>query len=104
MEVEVLDRSAELSRVTGSNLDPKKYWYVLTKKLNVKSGRTLLQTNCFVDSAMTTIRSIPAAGLKRTNKGCSFNARGNSSRWIREVSKYNPVVDAVNQIALDRTL
>ena len=75
MEVEVLDRSAELSRVTGSNLDPKKYWYVLTKKLNVKSGRTLLQTNCFVDSAMTTICSIPAAGLKRTNKGCSFNAR-----------------------------
>ena len=75
MEAEVFVRSAELFIVTGSNLDPKKYWYVLTKKLNVKSGRTLLQTNCFVDSAMTTICSIPAAGLKRTNKGCSFNAR-----------------------------
>ena len=31
MEAEVFDRSAELSIVTGSNLDPKKYWYVLTK-------------------------------------------------------------------------
>ena len=31
MEAEVFDRSAELSIVTGSSLDPKKYWYVLTK-------------------------------------------------------------------------
>ena len=31
MEAEVFNRSAELSIVTGSNLDPKKYWYVLTK-------------------------------------------------------------------------
>ena len=31
MEAEVVDRSAELSIVTGSNLDPKKSWYVLTK-------------------------------------------------------------------------
>ena len=31
MEVEVFDRSAELSIVTGSNFDPKKSWYVLTK-------------------------------------------------------------------------
>ena len=31
MEAEVFDRSAELSIVTGSNLDPKKSWYVLTK-------------------------------------------------------------------------
>ena len=31
MEAEVFDRSAELSIVTGSNLDPKKYWHVLTK-------------------------------------------------------------------------
>ena len=31
MEAEVFDRSAELSIVTGSNLHPKKYWYVLTK-------------------------------------------------------------------------
>ena len=31
MEAEVFDRSAELFIVTGSNLDPKKYWYVLTK-------------------------------------------------------------------------
>ena len=31
MEAEVFDRSAELSIVTGSNLDPKRYWYVLTK-------------------------------------------------------------------------
>ena len=31
MEAEVFDRSADLSLVTGSNLDPKKYWYVLTK-------------------------------------------------------------------------
>ena len=31
MEAEVFDRSADLSIVTGSNLDPKKYWYVLTK-------------------------------------------------------------------------
>ena len=31
MKAEVFDRSAELSVVTGSNLDPKKYWYVLTK-------------------------------------------------------------------------
>ena len=31
MEAEVFDRSAELSIVTGSNLDPKKYCYVLTK-------------------------------------------------------------------------
>ena len=31
MEAEVFDRSAELSIVTGSNLDLKKYWYVLTK-------------------------------------------------------------------------
>ena len=31
MEAEVFDRSAELFKVTGSNLDPKKYWYVLTK-------------------------------------------------------------------------
>ena len=28
MEAEVFDRSAELSIVTGSNLDPKKYLYV----------------------------------------------------------------------------
>ena len=31
MEAEVFDRSAELSILTGSNLDPKKAWYVLTK-------------------------------------------------------------------------
>ena len=31
MEAEVFDRSAELFIVTGSDLDPKKYWYVLTK-------------------------------------------------------------------------
>ena len=31
MEAEVFVRSAELFVVTGSNLDPKKYWYVLTK-------------------------------------------------------------------------
>ena len=31
METEVFDRSAELSMVTGSNLDLKKYWYVPTK-------------------------------------------------------------------------
>ena len=31
MEAEVFDRSAELSMVTGSNLNLKKYWYVLTK-------------------------------------------------------------------------
>ena len=31
LEAEVFDRSAELSIVTGSNLHPKKYWYVLTK-------------------------------------------------------------------------
>ena len=31
MEAEVFDRLAELSIVTGSNLDPKKYLYVLTK-------------------------------------------------------------------------
>ena len=30
MEAEVFDRSAELSIVTGSNLDPKKYCYGLT--------------------------------------------------------------------------
>ena len=32
MEAEVFDRLAELSIVTGSNLDPKKYLYVLTKR------------------------------------------------------------------------
>ena len=31
MEAEVFDLSAELSIVTGSNVDPKKSWYVLTK-------------------------------------------------------------------------
>ena len=31
MEAEVFDRSAELIIVMGSNVDPKKYWYVLTK-------------------------------------------------------------------------
>ena len=31
MEAEVFDRSAELSIVTGSNLDPEKYWHVQTK-------------------------------------------------------------------------
>ena len=31
MKAEVFDRSAELSVVTGSNLDPEKNWYVLTK-------------------------------------------------------------------------
>ena len=31
MEAEVFDRLAELSRVTGFNLDPKKQWYVLKK-------------------------------------------------------------------------
>ena len=31
MKAEVFDRSAELSIVTGSNLDPDKYWYVRTK-------------------------------------------------------------------------
>ena len=41
------------------------------RKVNVKSGRMLLQrTNCFVDSAMSTIRCVTPAGLKRANKGC----------------------------------
>ena len=31
LETEVFDRSAELSIATGSNLDPKKSWYVLTR-------------------------------------------------------------------------
>ena len=40
MEAEVFDRSAELSMVTGSNLDPKKYCYMLKKNL------TLNQAEC----------------------------------------------------------
>ena len=31
MGAEVFDRLAELSMVTGSNLDLKKHWWVLTK-------------------------------------------------------------------------
>ena len=31
MKAEVFDRSAELSVVTRSNIDPEKNWYVLTK-------------------------------------------------------------------------
>ena len=33
MEAEVFDRSIDrsISMVTGSNLDPKKYWYMLKK-------------------------------------------------------------------------
>ena len=33
METEILDQLAELSRVTGSNLDSKKHWYVVMKAL-----------------------------------------------------------------------
>ena len=32
MMAEVFDRSAELSIVMGSNLDPEKYWYAQTKR------------------------------------------------------------------------
>ena len=31
METEILDQLAELSRVTGSNLDSKEHWYVVMK-------------------------------------------------------------------------
>ena len=31
IKAEVFDRSAELSIVTGSNLDPEKYWYLQLK-------------------------------------------------------------------------
>ena len=33
METEILDHLAELSRVTGSNLESKKHWYVVMKTL-----------------------------------------------------------------------
>ena len=55
----------------------------------------LQRTNCSVDSSTTAIRSVPPAGLKRAYE-FGLCAR----RWLREVSKYNPV----NKIALDRTL
>ena len=33
METEILDQLAELSRVTGSNLDSKKHWYMVMRAL-----------------------------------------------------------------------
>ena len=33
METEILDQLAELSRVTGSNLDSKEHWYAIMKAL-----------------------------------------------------------------------
>ena len=79
METKVLDRSVKLCRVEGSNLDPKKHWYVLTVSL---CG---LRPNAFAKSEIfrrfpDELRSVPPAGLKPAKNGCSFNTRqpGNS--------------------------
>ena len=56
MKAEVFDRSAELSIVTGSNLDPEKYWHVQTKSY------CKIRPNAFAKNTTA-------------NKVCSFNAR-----------------------------
>ena len=63
METEVFDRSVKLCRVKGSNLDPKKHWYVLTESL---CG---IRPNAYAKSEIfrrfpDEIRSVPPAGLK----------------------------------------
>ena len=47
MEAEVFDRLAELFVVTGSNLDPKKYWYVLTKSQCIIRSKAFAKNELF---------------------------------------------------------
>lgn len=110
-----------LSRVTGCNLDPGKHWYVLTQslcgvRLNAFANYDIFRR--FPDE----IRSVPSADLKPACKGCSFNTTQPNNLYV--VSSFGlcaallrqpklrangfvysqkiiPVVDAVNQIALD---
>ena len=121
MGTEVFDRSVKLCRVEGSNLDPKKHWYVLTESL---CG---LRPNAFAKSEIfrrfpDEIRSVPPAGLKPAKNGCSFDTRQPGNSYVvssfclcagllrqREFPAHGlvrsqniiPVVNAVNGIALD---
>lgn len=125
MDTEVLDRSADhpwsLSRVTGHNLDPGKYWYVLTKSL---CG---IRPNAFAKNEIfrrfpDEIRSVPPGDLKPATRDSAFNTRQPNNLYVvstfglcaallrqREFpgdgfvssEKIIPVVDAVNRIALD---
>ena len=82
METEVFDRSVKLCRVKGSNLDPKKLWYVLTESL---CG---IRPNAFAKSEISRqfpneIWSVPPAGLKPAKNGCSFNTRQSGNQATR---------------------
>ena len=121
METEVFDRSVKLCRVKGSNLDPKKLWYVLTESL---CG---IRPNAFAKSEISRqfpneIWSVPPAGLKPAKNGCSFNTRQSGNSYVvssfgicagllrqREFPAHGfvrsqniiPVVNAVNGMALN---
>ncbi|RMX35762.1 hypothetical protein pdam_00025352, partial [Pocillopora damicornis] len=120
-ETEVFDRSVKLCRVKGSNLDPKKLWYVLTESL---CG---IRPNAFAKSEISCqfpneIWSVPPAGLKPAKNGCLFNTRQPGNSYVvssfglcagllrqREFPAHGfvrsqniiPVVNAVNGMALN---
>ncbi|KAL9976875.1 hypothetical protein ACROYT_G014213 [Oculina patagonica] len=114
------DRPWSLARVTGKDLDPEKHWYVLSSSLcGVKPGR-FAKSDIF-KRFPEEICSVQPADLKPTKRGCSFNMqpsklfvassfglfpallrqRDSAADGFLRSSKFIPVVDAVNRIALD---
>ncbi|XP_078383224.1 uncharacterized protein LOC144665800 [Oculina patagonica] len=114
------DHPWSLARVTGKNLDPENHWYVLSSSLcGVKPGR-FAKSDIFKRFSEE-ICSVQPADLKPAKRGCSFNMQPNklfvassfglfaallrqrdsaADGFLRS-SKFIPVVDAVNRIALD---
>ena len=81
METKVFDRSVKLCRVEGSNLDPRKHWYVLTESL---CG---IRPNAFAKSEIfrrfpDEIRSVPPAGPLSPPKMAVHSTPGNQATRI----------------------
>ena len=100
MDADVLDRSADhpwsLSRVTGRNLDPGKYWYVLTNACEGSGQNAFAKNGIFLKPATRVLLFQPKNVYVATFGLCAALLRQ------REFPAEGfPVVDAVNRIALD---
>lgn len=112
------DHPWSVSRVTGKDLDPEKQWYVLSSSLSDVKPSKFAKMDIF-RRFPEEISSVPPADLKPAKRGCSFNMQptklfvassfGLFSAMLRHfvpdgflrLSKFIPVLDAVNRIALD---
>lgn len=108
------DHPWSVSRVTGKDLDPEKQWYVLSSSLSDVKPSKFAKMDIF-RRFPEEISSVPPADLKPAKRDCSFNMQPTklflassfglfsaiAPDGLVRLSKFIPVVDAVNRIALD---